>query len=103
MDGLDVTVLDDHSTDDTRDRVGRIAAGGSMGVHVGGGGNRGGGAARNGGIGAARGKGGALLDADDVFLPGRLATLIALGEAEGADLVADNLMLVDEGETRSRP
>jgi glycosyltransferase involved in cell wall biosynthesis len=98
LDGLEVIVVDDRSTDDTRDRVARIAATdprvSMLALPVNGGPS----AARNAGIEATRGKWIALLDADDAFLPGRLATLIALGEAEGADLVADNLMLVDEGD-----
>ena len=59
--------------------------------------------ARNAGIAAAQGKWIALLDADDQFLPGRLATLIALGETVGADLVADNLMLVEEEDGATEP
>jgi glycosyltransferase involved in cell wall biosynthesis len=103
LDGLEVIVVDDHSTDDTRDKVGRIAATdprvSMLALPV----NCGPSAARNAGIEAARGKWIALLDADDAFLPGRLANLIALGEAEGADLVADNLTLVDEGDGSVAP
>src|SRR3546814_20879120 len=43
---------------------------------------------------AARGNWLALLDADDGFAPDRLARLVALGEARGADIVVDNLRLV---------
>src|SRR3546814_831453 len=43
---------------------------------------------------AARGDWLALLDADDAFAPDRLARLVALGEARGADVVVDNLSLV---------
>src|SRR3546814_16935709 len=35
-----------------------------------------------------------LLDADDGFAPDRLARLVALGEARGADVVVDHLSLV---------
>ena len=41
-------------------------------------------------IALARGRWLAVLDADDWFHPERLAKLIALGEASGADMVADN-------------
>src|SRR3546814_8083429 len=43
---------------------------------------------------AARGDWLALLDADDGFAPDRLARLVMLGEARGADVVVDNLSLV---------
>src|SRR3546814_404697 len=43
---------------------------------------------------SARGNWLALLDADDGFAPDRLARLVALGEARGADIVVDNLRLV---------
>jgi glycosyltransferase involved in cell wall biosynthesis len=96
LEGLEIIVVDDRSTDDTRERVGRIAAEDPrvsiVALPVNGGPS----VARNAGIAAAHGKWIALLDADDTFLPGRLTTLIELAEAEGADLVADNLLLVDE-------
>ncbi len=103
LDGLEVIVVDDCSTDDTRDRVGRIAARDPrvsvVALPVNGGPS----AARNTGIAAAHGTWIALLDADDTFLPGRLATLIELGETQGADLVADNLLLVDEDDGSEVP
>jgi glycosyltransferase involved in cell wall biosynthesis len=103
LEGLEVIVVDDHSTDDTSGQVGRIAAEDPrvsiVALPVNGGPS----VARNAGIAAARGKWIALLDADDEFLPGRLATLIALGETTGADLVADNLMLVDEDDGSTEP
>lgn len=56
--------------------------------------NRGAAAARNLAMTAARGDWLAVLDADDSFAPDRLQRLVALGEARGADVVADNLLLV---------
>jgi glycosyltransferase involved in cell wall biosynthesis len=52
-------------------------------------------AARNAGIAQARGKWLALLDADDLFLPGRLARMVDAAEAAGADLLADNMLRVE--------
>jgi succinoglycan biosynthesis protein ExoO len=56
--------------------------------------NGGAAAARNLALATARGDWLALLDADDSLMPGRLACLVSLGEAEGADIVADNLRLM---------
>jgi len=55
--------------------------------------NGGPGAARNVGLAHASGEWIAPLDADDRFLPGRLAKLADLGERQQADMVADNLLL----------
>lgn len=55
--------------------------------------NMGPGSARNSGIEVASGAWLALMDSDDCFEPGRLSVLIR--QAESADMVADNLMLVD--------
>ena len=54
-------------------------------------------AARNRGIAAARGDWIALLDADDSYLPDRLAKLLELADRIGADMVADNILLCDAG------
>ena len=65
--------------------------------------NRGAAAARNRALAAARGEWLALLDADDSFAPDRLARLVDLGEERQADIVVDNLRLMDaEGVTRGR-
>jgi len=95
LDSLEVIVADDGSGDDTlgvaaalaeRDARVRVLAAGR---------NRGPAAARNRAMAAARGDWLALLDADDRFEPDRLARLVALGEARGADVVVDNLRRVD--------
>lgn len=54
-------------------------------------------AARNAALDIARGDWVAVLDADDAMRPGRLARMIAFGEARGADIVCDDLELVGAG------
>lgn len=49
--------------------------------------------ARNAGFRAARGEWIAVLDADDMFDPGRLARLVDVGRRDRADVVADNVRL----------
>jgi glycosyltransferase involved in cell wall biosynthesis len=92
---LEVVVVDDGSTDETwalleacarRDpRVRPLRRARSGGVS----------AARNHGIAHARGRWIALLDADDLFLPERLESLITQAEVLGADLLADDLLARD--------
>ena len=90
---LEIIVVDDASSDrtpaivaetaqlDARVRLLRQAA------------NSGPAAARNRGIAAAKGDWIALLDADDSYLPDRLAKLLELADRVGADMVADNILL----------
>jgi cellulose synthase/poly-beta-1,6-N-acetylglucosamine synthase-like glycosyltransferase len=93
---VEVIVVDDASEDQTREIVGEcllrdprlrlvsLAARGGPSV------------ARNAGIAAAAGTWIAVLDADDHYLPHRLARLVAAGETSGADVVCDNLVIADE-------
>lgn len=91
---LEVVVVNDCSSDDTpgvlqgigdaRLRVLRLAANGGPS------------AARNAAFAAARGGWLAVLDGDDAFAPGRLACLLELGRAQGADIVVDNPLVVPE-------
>jgi len=59
--------------------------------------NSGPGAARNRALAAARGRWIAVFDSDDLMAPDRLARLVRRAEAEGADMVADNLMAFEDG------
>ena len=90
---IEVIIVDDCSTDSTlaiasrlraedcRVRIDALAR------------NTGPAAARNRALTLARGRWLAVLDADDVLAPGRLASLAAVGERVGADIVADNLVV----------
>jgi GT2 family glycosyltransferase len=103
MAGLEVLVVDDHSTDETAqvvaafasrdDRVRLLRTERNGGPSV----------ARNHGIRHARGRWIALLDADDTFLPERLAVLIRRAEEAKADLVSDNLLVLPKGGDRAEP
>ena len=90
---IEIIVIDDASTDSTAALVAAAAASDPrlslLRQPV----NRGPAAARNRGIAAARGRWLALLDADDRYAPDRLAMLVALAEAQDADLCSDNVLL----------
>ncbi|MFA7412991.1 MAG: glycosyltransferase family 2 protein [Rhizobium sp.] len=90
---LEVIVADDCSADGTRDVVASIADPRLRLVALAE--NRGPGGARNAGIDASRGRWIAVLDADDSMRPDRLARMIAKAEADGAQIVVDNLSVVE--------
>jgi succinoglycan biosynthesis protein ExoO len=94
---IEVIVADDGSSDDTAEVAAAVAAAEPRVRLLRADRNRGAAAARNRAMAAARGDWLALLDADDAFTPDRLCRLVALGEARGADVVADNLRLVAPG------
>jgi succinoglycan biosynthesis protein ExoO len=99
---LELIVVDDGSTDDSaavvaeaadRDRRVRLIVQPR---------NAGPGAARNRGIEAAQGRYLAILDSDDLMAPDRLKRLTARAAADGADVVADNLLAFDDGAAPDR-
>jgi len=57
--------------------------------------NRGPAAARNEALGLAKGQWTAIVDSDDFIHPTRLATLVESGVRDGADIVADDLLIFD--------
>lgn len=89
----EVIVVDDASSDGTRTRVDRLAAENARVRVIALSSNKGPAHARNRGIDAARGAWVALLDADDFFLPGRLARLQALPDHE---MAADDIAFVSD-------
>ena len=95
---IEIIVVDDGSTDDTAAGVAALAAGDGRIRLLRMPENRGPAAARNRGFRAARGAWIATLDADDRILPHRLRSLLALAEANGADMISDNLMLCPWGD-----
>ncbi|MFQ6547505.1 glycosyltransferase family 2 protein [Aestuariibius sp. 2305UL40-4] len=96
----EVIVVDDASPDTTleiaRDEAARDARVKPLSLAR----NSGPGAARNLGLDSATSDFVAVLDADDVFLPGRLARLLACQDAE---MIADNILFATQGALGSLP
>ncbi|MBU6474401.1 MAG: glycosyltransferase family 2 protein [Alphaproteobacteria bacterium] len=93
---MEVIVVDDASTDGTRNVVSRIGDPRLLSIRLDE--NRGPGAARNAGISAASGRRIVVLDGDDAFLPGRLARLSQLSDVQEADIAVDNLSVCRESD-----
>ena len=95
IDDLEIILVDDGSTDgtvalsqnlakaDARIRVERLPSNGGPAV------------ARNRALEVARGQWFAVLDSDDVYAKDRLRRLVDAGDAHGADVVADNLVVFE--------
>lgn len=93
---FELLIVDDGSTDDSLE-VARVLAASDPRIAVVALARNGGKArAMNHAATLARGAWIAVLDADDRYLPTRLATLVAAGDAHGVDLVADNQLHVDD-------
>lgn len=95
LDDIEVVLVDDCSTDGTFDIARRLAKEDARVVVARMERNGGPAAARNRALDLARGAWFAVLDSDDVMGCDRLERLVAAGEANGADLVADNLIVFD--------
>lgn len=92
---LEVIVVDDASPDDTFAQIQALASQDARVRPLCLPTNGGPSAARNAGLAAAQGRWVAILDADDAFTPTRLARLIALAEAKGADAIFDDFQPVE--------
>lgn len=97
LEDIEVIVVDDASRDDTLAAARAAAAGDPRLVTIRLERNGGPSAARNAALRAARGDWVAVLDADDAMEPERLEALLAFVEAERADIVADWLLVIEEG------
>lgn len=103
LETIEILIVDDRSTDATRNHLVRHAREDSR-IRVLDGAGRGPAAARNQAIAAARGRWIAIVDGDDVIAPDRLARMTAEAETRSVDAVADNLIAFYEGDpTRDHP
>jgi succinoglycan biosynthesis protein ExoO len=94
---LELVIIDDGSDDGSLAEASRIAEADARVRVIAIRNNRGKPHAMNQAIAQANGDWIAVLDADDCYADDRLATLIAVAEQNGADLVADNQYLHDAG------
>ena len=94
---VEVVVVDDRSTDETRARAAALADGEPRLTVLCQAANGGPSAARNRAIEASRAPWIAVLDSDDWMEPARLGRLLELAERHGADFMADDLWKLDEG------
>jgi succinoglycan biosynthesis protein ExoO len=93
---IEVIVADDASTDGSADLVATFASRDARVRLLRAPANGGSGAARNLCLEAARGRWIAVMDSDDTMHPDRLERLVAAADRDGADIVADDLLIFDE-------
>ena len=89
---LELILVDDASSDDSAGRARAAGLGDARFRMVSLPRSLGPGGARNRALAQARGRFVAIVDSDDVIAPDRFESLLALAQAEDADLVADNLL-----------
>jgi len=94
---LEVIVVDDASTDGTRDVVRRLAKAEPRIKLLENATNRGPSGSRNRGFQAAQGEWVAIQDADDAWVETRLELMLDAAQRHDADFVADNMLLHDIG------
>ncbi len=95
---IEIIIVDDGSTDATVALAERLAAGDARIRVERNPRNLGPAGARNRALALARGTFVAVFDSDDLMAPRRLETLVAIADARGADIVADNLVVFDDAE-----
>lgn len=97
---FEIIVVDDASTDNTREVLSSIPDSRLKVFHQTA--NAGAGATRNRALQEARGNWIAVLDSDDWYAPERLETLLEFAQEHQADMVADDLYIIEDGETQPR-
>lgn len=99
---IEIVVLDDASTDDTR-AIAEAHAAQDVRVRVLDGPRAGLAAIRNASLAAARGRWAAILDSDDLLHPAHVERLVAGAERTGAEMVAANMVsfAIEAGMTRA--
>jgi succinoglycan biosynthesis protein ExoO len=93
----ELIVVDDASTDASVEIVRAAAASDPRIVLLTSSSNAGPSVARNRALACARGRWITILDSDDVFADGRLESMLAKAKSDGAAIVADDLLIMNEG------
>jgi glycosyltransferase involved in cell wall biosynthesis len=94
---IEIIVSDDGSDDSSAEVVTRLMADDARIRLLISDSNRGPAAARNKALDIANGEWIAIVDSDDFIHPTRLGTLVQAGQSDGADIVADDLLIFDAG------
>ena len=98
----ELLLTDDGSSDNSVEVASEIAASDSRIRIIRNSRNSGAGAARNRALEHARGDWIAVMDSDDLMRPDRIEALVRRAEADGAELIADNLAIFSEDQNKVR-